>query len=170
MIRVIITALGILICYLLQSSVFPNFELANVVPDVILILIITAGYVKGKFYGMLTGLCSGLLIDFCIGNYIGLFGILYMLIGYLAGYSYKIYDKDDYTLPIMFIGIGELLYQHMYYLIFFAFRGKLNYVFYLNRFMLPRTVYTLAAGIFFYKFFHTIHRILLKIEHKDDTE
>lgn len=168
MIRIIVTALGILFSYLLQSSVFMYFELANVVPDIIIILIITVGYTKGQLYGMFTGLLSGLLIDFCMGTYVGALGILYMLIGYIAGYSYKIYDKDDYTLPILFIGVGEFLYQHMYYLLFFVLRGKNNYLYFLKRFILPKTIYTVAVGIILYKLFHSIHRFLLRIEHKEE--
>lgn len=168
MIRIIITAFGILFCYLLQSSVFPHFALANVVPDIIIIYVITAGFIKGKTSGLFTGLFCGLLMDLCIGTYIGYFSMLYMIIGYIAGFTNKIFDKDDYTLPIIFIGIGEFLYQHIYYLFSFVLRGKLDYSYYLTRLMLPRTIYTLGAGIFFYKLFHTIHYILLKLEHKDE--
>lgn len=169
MIRIIVTAFGILFSYLLQSSVFSHFELAGVVPDIVIIFVITTGYLQGKTYGMFFGLFSGLLMDFCIGSYIGYFAIMYMLIGYMSGFGNKIYDKDDYTLPIIFIGTGELLYQHMYYFFSFALRGRLDYLFYLKRLMLPRTIYTLAAGIFFYKLFHTFHRILLKLEHKNES-
>lgn len=168
MIRLIVSAFGILFCYLLQASVFPHAALANVVPDIMIILVITAGYTKGKLYGLLTGLFAGLMIDLCIGDLVGLFGVMYMLIGYLTGFGNKFYDKDDYTMPILFIGIGELLYQHMYYLTEFVMRNRLNYGYYFTRLMLPKTVYTLAAGIILYKLFHSVHRLLLRIEHKEE--
>lgn len=168
MIRFIVTGLGIFICYLLQSSVFRTFALASVVPDVLIVLVITAGYTKGKTYGLFTGMFAGLMIDFSIGDLIGLHGILYMLIGYLTGFSNKIYDKDDYTLPVLFIGIGEFLYQNMYYFVSFFIRGKLNYFYYLRRLILPKIIYTLAVGIILYKVFHVFHRILLRIERKED--
>lgn len=166
MIRIILTAIGILTGYLMQSSILP--ELAGIYPDILMILVVSAGYTRGKGAGLFTGLFSGLWLDLCIGSIIGLYGIMYMLIGYLVGYSNKVYDKDDYTMPVIFIGISELVYNHMYYFCNFILRGRLNYGFYLGRIMIPRTIYTIAVGILLYKFYHMIHRLLLRLEHKED--
>jgi len=164
LIRIILTAISILSCYLLQSSVFPHFELANVVPDVLLVLVICAGYTKGKYYGMFTGFFSGLLVDLCIGTYIGYMAALYMFVGYLAGFAYKIYDSEDYTLPVFIIAIGDFIYQNLYYMLSFALRGKLNYAFYLGRFIMPKVVYTVAVGIFVFIIANWVHCLLMKIE------
>ena len=41
MIRCIVVLFEIVICYLLQSSVFPWFEMAGVVPNILLILVVS---------------------------------------------------------------------------------------------------------------------------------
>ena len=152
-------------CYLLQSSVFINFELAGVVPDTMMALVIAAGYSRGRYQGMFTGFFCGLLIDFCIGDVVGLCAMFYMFIGYLCGFAHKYYVVDDYTLPVIFIGAGELLYQNMYYTANFLLRGRLNYGYYFSNIMLPKTIYTVAAGIVLYLIFNKINKILLYFEH-----
>ena len=100
MIRCIVVLFEIVICYLLQSSVFPWFEMAGVVPNILLILVVSTAFFKGQNAGVLTGFLSGLLMDFCIGDVIGLFAALYMFIGYFNGYAVNIFDNDDYLLPL----------------------------------------------------------------------
>ena len=60
MIRIIVIGIEIVICFLLQSSVFPHFELAGVVPDVLMILVVATAYTRGILPGLFTGLFSGL--------------------------------------------------------------------------------------------------------------
>lgn len=166
MIRIILTAIGIVMGYLLQSTVLP--QLAGVFPDVLIILVVAAGYTRGQMAGMMTGLFSGLLLDCSVGSIVGLYAAFYLLIGYLIGFSNKVYDRDDYIMPITFIGLSEFVYNNLYYVINFLLRGRLDYGYYLGRIMLPRTIYTLAVGIVLYKFYHSIHHFLLRLEQKEE--
>lgn len=168
MIRIIVTLIEILICYLLQSSVFPAFELANVVPDLLMILIVSNAYQRGVFPGMFTGLLCGLMVDCATGSVIGLYGLLYMFIGYLNGFSNKIYDHEDYTIPMVLIAVSEFAYCFFFYIFEFLMRGRLNVGYYLFRIALPKVIYTVLAGIVFYKLFHMIHHGLLRLLRKED--
>lgn len=168
MIRVLITAVEILFCFLLQSSVFPKIALANVVPDLLMILVVTVAFTRGVFPGMFTGLAAGLLVDCCLGDVIGLYGILYMFIGFVNGYTNRFYDSDDYIMPVALIGISELVFSFFYYIFEFLLRGRLNIGYYAYRLMLPKVVYTVVMGVFFYKLFHSIHKGLLAPRKKED--
>lgn len=156
MIRCFVILIEILLMFLLQSSVFPSFALAGVVPDLLLILIVTCGFIYGKTAGLLTGFFCGLLVDFSFSSFLGLFAMIYMAIGYLAGYSNKIYDRDDYTLPLILVGVGELLYNFLYFLFMFLLRGRLNLGYYFFRFMIPKVIYTVLVSIVLYKLFQMI--------------
>ena len=74
MIRFILVLLQLLFCFLLQSTVMPAISLAGVVPDLLLILVITVAYTRGRIPGMLTGLAAGLLMDFCFSSIVGFYG------------------------------------------------------------------------------------------------
>lgn len=168
MIQIVVTLIEILICFLLQSSVFPNLALANVVPNVMMILIVANAYSKGIFSGMFTGLICGLMVDCMYGDVIGLNGILYMVVGYLNGYSRKIYDKEDVTIPLVLIAVSEFVYCFFYYVFEFLMRGRLNIGYYMFRIGLPSVIYTVVVGIICYKLFNIIHLKLLRLKYKEE--
>lgn len=166
MVRCIVVLIEIVFSYLLQSSVFSYFELAGVVPDILLILVVSTAFFKGQNAGILTGFLSGLLMDFCIGDVVGLFAIFYMVIGFFNGYACKIFDKDDYLLPLGMVAVSELVYSFFYYVSEVLLRGNLNLSYYFIRVILPRTIYTVAAAILFYKLFQIFHLLLLRLENR----
>jgi rod shape-determining protein MreD len=168
-IRIVVTLIEILICFLLQSSVFPAFALANVVPDLLIVLIVANAYSSGIFSGMFTGLFCGLLVDCMFGNVIGLYALIYMVIGYLNGYSNKIYDKEDVTIPLVLIAVSEFSYCFFYYIVEFLMRGRLNVGYYMFRIGLPCVIYTVLVGIIFYKLFNSINLRLLRFKYKEET-
>ena len=164
--RCIVVFLEIIFSYPLQNSVFPYFEMANVVPDVLLILIVSTAFFKGQNAGVLTGFFAGLLMDFCIGNYLGIFAILYMVIGYFNGYAAKIFDREDYLLPLGLIAVSELVYGFLYYVFFALLNGRLTIGYFFGRVILPRVIYTTFAAVLLYKFFQGIHLLLLRFEYR----
>lgn len=156
MILTILVLIGAIIMFLLQSTVFPHIALAGVVPDLMLILVVSVAYTRGRTAGVLTGFFCGILADFCFGDYIGVTAAIYLSIGYAAGIANKIYDEEDFTLPVVFMGVGELVYNIIYYIINFMFRGKMNLPYYFFRFMIPRVIYTVLISILLYKIFNFI--------------
>ena len=156
--RLIVYIFEILICFVLQTSMFHYIALAGIMPNLLLILVISHAYMKGRLTGLLLGLFSGLLVDFMYGSYvIGLYALLYMLIGYFIGFTNKIYSNDDYTLPIIIIAISDFIYGFFYYVFEFLLRGRLNFLYYFRRLILPEIIYTVAVSIFLYKLLHMIN-------------
>ncbi len=167
MIRSIVVLVEIIISYLLQSSVFAYFELAGVVPDILLILVVSTAFFRGQKAGMLTGFVAGLLMDFCMGDIVGLLAIFYMLIGFFNGYANKIYDREDYLMPIGMICISELVYNLLYYVFVILLHGNLKLGYHFGHVIVPRIIYTLFAAIIFYKLFQMVHHLLAHFEHKE---
>ncbi len=166
--RLIVYTLEIIILFVLQSSSFHYFRLADIMPNLLLILVVSTAYMRGRLSGMVLGFFSGLLVDLMFGSYIiGLYALLYLLLGYLMGFTNKIYSEDDYTLPIVFIGISDLIYSFFYYIFEFLLRGRLNFFFYLRRIILPELIYTIAVSILLYKLLHMINH---RLERKKDEE
>ncbi|MGF7144069.1 rod shape-determining protein MreD [Anaerotaenia torta] len=159
--RLIVSVLEIIILFALQSAAFHYFQLANIMPNLLLILVVSTAYMRGRLSGMLMGFFSGLLVDLRFGSYVvGLYALLYLLIGYFMGFTNKIYSNDDYTLPIVFIGISDFVYGFFYYVFEFLLRGRLNFMYYLRRFIIPEIIYTVVVSVFLYKLLHMINRSL----------
>jgi rod shape-determining protein MreD len=166
--RLIVYFVEIIILFLVQSAMFHYFQLAGIMPNLLLILVAATAYMRGRMAGLGVGFFSGLLVDFMFGSYIlGLYALLYMLIGYLAGYSNRVYSEDDYTLPIIIIAISDFIYGFFYYVFEFLLRGRLNFPYYLRRLILPEIIYTVAVSIFLYKLLHMIN---YRLQRKSDEE
>ena len=65
--RCITIGIIIVICFLLQCTVFHYIELAGVVPNLLLIVTMSFGLMRGRREGLLVGFFSGLLIDIFFG-------------------------------------------------------------------------------------------------------
>lgn len=165
--RFSIMAVIVIICYILQSTVFQVISLANVVPNLLLIITVAAGYMRGRVEGLVTGLFCGLLVDITSGGIIGLCALFYMVIGYLNGLCNKIYYKDDFTIPFVLVAASDLTYSLLYYIFEFLLRGKTELFFYFRRIMLPQMVYTVLISVLLYKLLHSLNIFL---EHSEKEE
>lgn len=168
MIRVIFVFIELILCFLLQSTVMPALSLAGVVPDLLLILVISVSYTRGRVAGMLTGFAAGLLTDVCFNEMVGLCALFYLCIGYIAGYSQKIYDERDFTLPLLMVLAGEFLYSFAYYVAYFLLRSKTEFGYYFVHLILPRMVYTVLAAVLLYPMLHWVHRQVVRLVEKEE--
>ena len=168
MVRLIVTLLELIVCFLLQTSLFSFLRISGVVPNCLLILVITIAYTRGQIPAIVTGFFAGILLDLCFSETVGFCAVIYMVVAFLAGYAHKIYYERDYFVPGALILAGELLYSFMYYVSFFLLRGKLELHTYFIYTILPRMLYTILASLALYPAFHGIHRLLLRLEGKND--
>lgn len=141
----------ILILFLLQCSFFSNLSLADVVPNLLIILTASAAIINGSLEGCLVGFFSGLLLDIVFGPYLGMYALGYLICGYLTGICNRIFYKEDITFPILMIAAADLFYGFYMYIFGFMIRGRLNILFYIRRIILPEAVYTVIIAIFLYR-------------------
>ncbi len=162
--RFIINIIMIFICFLLQSTVFGWFELAYVVPNLLIIVTVSLAFMRGKMTGMFVGLVCGLLVDMMYGNFIGVYGLIYMYIGYLNGFANKLFYIEEIILPLGLITISDLVYNFLAYVFTYLLHNRLDLPYYFKRIMLPEMIYTLLIAVFLYKLFYIINKRL------DDSE
>lgn len=153
----------IFIIYFFQTGVFTHLALGGIVPNLFVICTVTIGMIRGKKEGCLIGFFCGILMDALFGVYFGMYALVLSVIGYLAGYVQQIFYEEDMTLPIVIIGIADLLYGIAIYLLCFLTRGRMDFIFYFGRIILPETIYTLILAVFVYSIIGWINK---KIETK----
>ncbi len=112
---------------MLQSTVFKALSIASITPNLLLILTVSFGFMCGKRIGMFTGFLSGLMIDMFYGNLFGFHALLYMWIGYLNGFLYKVYYDEDIKVPTMLVTASDAVYGIVIYGLQFMLRGRLNF-------------------------------------------
>lgn len=165
--RSITIGIIIIICFLCQSTVFHFLELSGVVPNLLLIVTMSFGLMRGRREGLLVGFFSGLLIDIFFGSVLGPFAFIYMTLGYINGFFHRIYYVEDVLLPMIMIMLNDFIYNIIIYVIYFMLRNKLNFMDYLTDVILPEMMYTILITLFFYKL---LVRINLRLKKAKEAE
>lgn len=157
--RTITVGILIFVCFLLQSSVFSRLDLGGVTPNLLIVLTASFGFMRGEKEGLIIGFICGLLMDIFFAEYMGLYALIYMYIGFFNGKFKKIFYPDDIKLPITLIIFSDLVYGLVCY-ISFLLRGKFHFIYYLFHIILPEIVYTIIITIALYPLILIINKKL----------
>ena len=98
----------IVVCYLLQTTLFQALSFASITPNLMIIVVSAFGFMRGKTEGLYIGFVVGIILDIFSGNTLGINALLYMYIGYFNGYFRKMFYPEDIKLPMLLIA-GSVL-------------------------------------------------------------
>lgn len=139
-----------IICFILQVTVFKTIEIASVSPNLLVVLVASIGFMRGKKEGMLIGFLCGCFVDIYFSPVMGLYSMMYLLIGYMNGFFKKEFFPEDIKLPMLLIALSDLVCNIFIYFLLFVFRGEFDFFFYLVNIIVPELVYTLVVSIILY--------------------
>ena len=160
MARKIILILLIPFFYILQSTVFPNLFSIGYVPNLLIILTSSYGFMRGEKEGLLIGFFCGLLCDIFDGDVLGFYSLVIMYIGYINGKFSRIFYPEDIKLPIALIIVSDISYGVICYILLFLLRGRFDFSYYLKSVILPEAIYTIVITIFIYPIILKINQLL----------
>jgi len=146
---------------LLQTTVFDFFQVAGVKPDLVLLIVIIYGLVKGPKAGAIVGFFSGLLVDLTMGSFIGLNALVKMITGYMIGFGETKVFKENLIIPILAVFTASLFNEFLLYLLHTAFGYQGDIFSVISRNIVPVAIYnTVLVPIIYAPFY----RYLLKRE------
>lgn len=158
--RTIVLALLIVINFSLQSTAFGFHNLHSVTPNLLLILTMSFGLMRGRKEGILVGFFSGFLVDAFFNSVLGPYMFLYMCFGYMNGFFHKNYMIEDVMLPFIVILFDDFAFNTIIYILFFFLNNKLQYGRYFKRVILPEMLITALLTIILYKLYVHINKKL----------
>lgn len=162
--RKITVLLMIVLCFLLQNTLFSALAFANISPNLLVVLVSSFGFMRGRKEGMWIGFICGLLLDIFFSNVIGFYTLVYMYIGYINGLFRKRFYPDDVKLPMILIAASDLSCNLLVYFFLFLMRGNFHFGYYLLHIMIPELVYTILVTIFLYFVILKVNQKLEAIE------
>lgn len=148
--RKIIVTIFILVCFILQSTVFAALSFAGIIPNLMIILTSAFGFMRGEKEGLIIGFFCGLLSDIFFGEFLGFYALVLMYIGYVNGKFSRIFYPEDIKLPIALIVVSDISYGFLCYALLFLLRGRLNFPYYFTRVILPEALYTIVVTMLLY--------------------
>lgn len=162
--RKIAVLLIIIICFLLQSTLFRALSFASISPNLLVVVVSSFGFMRGRKEGMWIGLCCGLLMDVFYGSVIGFYALVYMYIGYINGLFRKRFYPDDVKLPLILISLSDIACNLIIYFFLFLMRGRFGFGYYLLHIILPEWIYTILVTVFLYFVILKVNQKLEAIE------
>ncbi len=155
-ISVILIVVAFLIIYFLQSNFFTWFNIAGIMPNLFVILIVFVGLFAGKKLGLILGLIFGTCLDFFIGRYIGISGILLGAIGLLAEYCDKNFSKDSKITIILMVIVSTALFEIGIY-VFSLIRNSIDAeILPFIKILVIEIIYNILISIIIYPLIHKL--------------
>ena len=102
------------------------------------------------------------------GSVIGLHALIYMLTGYIFGYGNIKFWRSKITVPLILIGLADILYNFMFYVFEFLLRGKLSFLNYFRTIVIPETVYTILIAVVFYNLIRVLFKLVSPSVNEED--
>lgn len=159
MIRKVVVTLFVLICFVLQCTVFRGLDFGGIVPNLMIILTSSFGFMRGEKEGLIIGFFCGLLNDIFFGDILGFYALVLMYIGFINGKFSRVFYPEDIKLPLALIVVSDLSYGMLCYILMFLLRGRFHFSYYFASVILPEALYTIVVTIFLYP-------VILKINEK----
>ncbi len=162
--RIIAIVVCMVISYLLQSTLLASLPFSLSTPNLLLILAVTAGILRGRKEGMVVGFFCGLLMDIFYGSVMGFYALVYLCIGALNGFLHEKFPREQLKLSMLLFASGDLLYHVMVWGGLFLLRGQLKLGYYLIHIMLPELVITVLFAFPIYALYLRVNDSLEKRE------
>lgn len=162
--RAFVISVIVFINFILQSTLFQYIEILGVKPNTAILIIVSFAVLRGDIEGSIIGFFAGLLQDLFFGQVIGFYALLYALAGYICGKPFKDFFRENYIFPVVLTFISMICCEFIFYVFHFLLQGRVDFSYYLNKIILPETVYTMILSIPFYQLIYLINEKLEKRE------
>ncbi len=115
-ISVLCIILAFFIIYFLQSNLFTWFNMAGIMPNLYVILVLFVGLFVRRKQGLVLGIIFGIYLDIVLGKTVGISGLVLGAIGFIGEVLSKNFSKDSrFTIMLMVIG-ATALYETIIYI------------------------------------------------------
>ena len=159
--RLLVILIAGTLCFILQMMVLPRIDFLQALPNLLLIIVMAAGFLFGKAYGLFVGALSGLLIDTLSTGVPGFHTLILMWIGFGGGFLSEKMESEIIPVLYLIILANEILY-HAYIFAFGFLTGvRFSFLPYLTETVIPEILLTLLV-------FLPIYGLLLFVSKKWD--
>lgn len=141
----------ILCIYLLQVTVGRSIAIGGIMPNLLIISPVIFGFLNGRNEGMYTGITAGIFYDLFNYKLFGFSALIFLFIGYFAGYLHDDYEENKILIPIIIVAGGDFIFEFLSYIGNFLLHNKLNIAYFVSRYIIPEMVYTVVVTVVLYK-------------------
>ncbi len=90
---------------------WPVFGFSGGIPDLVLVLVVSWGLVRGSEEGMVWGMLGGLSVGLLSGGPLGAHALMMTLIGFFAGMGQRSPFRSRLLIPLLSIALATITYD-----------------------------------------------------------
>lgn len=104
-------ALGILsvLMVAVETTVIPYISIRGIGPDIVGAFVVLVSMLNGRQDGLFVAVVAGVTEDVSSGQFLGLFTVVRLVIGYLAGASYQRVFQDWAIVPVILVFLAGFI-------------------------------------------------------------
>lgn len=140
----------LLVAFLVQSVLATYLSIGEVVPDLLLVVVLSYGLLFGWQIGLGAGMLGGLLLDLNTGRFIGLHVLTLGLVGLVSGVIEEKVFKDNLLLAPAAGFVGSMASHSIVVLALWLFGWKFNLAETLRSTILPAALYDMVLAAIVY--------------------
>lgn len=148
--RFLPTTAAILVAALLQVGLAPYIAIGGVVPNILLVVVVTLALVEGPTAGTLAGFAAGLVFDLLGAGPVGPMVLVLTVTGYMSGLIHENMFAEGWLLPLTVVAVASLASALAYGLVLdvLGAGGPFVVVFFTK--MLPEALFETALALLVY--------------------
>lgn len=160
----------VIVCYCLQTNFYRTIAIASITPNIMILIPICFGYLKGKEEGIYAGFVTGLMYDLFYSTLFGFSMLAFTYVGYIAGLFQKEYDQKRIIIPMIITICATFSYDFLIYIGGFLLYNKLNVFYYVGRIIIPEVMYTILCMAILFRPMSFLSKIFEKKDKRKVTE
>ena len=117
--RIFAVGLVVLTALTLQTTVLSRLTLLGVIPQLVLVVVVSLAWLEGERVGVTAGFFGGLLLDLQLppASIVGLTALVYTFIGFGVGYFRQYSVGESVWSPVLAVAVGSMLAEGGYALL-----------------------------------------------------
>lgn len=148
--RFLVILVSVAAAFLFQNILLPRVPNLTAVPNLLLITVLSAGFLFGKSRGLAAGVACGLLLDI-LGNGIpGFYTLILSLLGYGDGFLSEHMESELIPVLYVLLLVNELLYHAYVFIFAFLIRRSFALWPYITGVFIPELLLTMVCFLLVY--------------------
>ena len=148
--RVLPTIAAILAAALLQAGLAPYLAIGGVVPNFLLVVVVTLALVEGPAAGASAGFAAGLIFELLGSGPVGPMVLVLTVTGFMAGLLHENMFAEGWLLPLTVLAIASIASTLAYGLMLDLLGAGGPFVLTFFTKILPEALYDTALGLLIY--------------------
>lgn len=142
--------LTMIFIYYLQSNFFSWFTISGIMPNLFVVLVLFVGLFASRTMGTAYGVAIGIILDFVLGEKVGIYAISLGIIGFLAAVFDKNFSKDSRMTIMVMVAAATVIFEVIGYLLNYIFLSTNVEIFNFITILLIEIIYNILLTIILY--------------------